>query len=471
VRPVLATAYGSGSPSRDDPESGTSLRLAHGPPAGASLCQDSAVPGRPNRYGWYALAVMTAIAFLNYLDRYILPAAAPLIQKEFTLSDGQLGALASAFLVFYALCALPFGFWADRGIRKNVIAAGVAIWSVATLLTGAAQGFLQLLGARALLGVGEAGYFPAGTSLLADYFPKEVRARASALWNAGTVVGIATGFIGGGIVAQALGWRWAFYGTAVPGLICAGLAATMREPRRGQAEPEGPALAPARHAQDATFATFVGLLRIRSYRAVVIAQIIVFAVLAALATWLPTYIHRRFGLGVAASATYGGGLLIGGGLIGTLVGGWVGDWRARKDPRAYLQIATLSFAVGAVLLYLAFQAATLTVFVPFALATATVLYLYTGPFTALQQNVVIPTLRASAVTLGLFAAHLLGDSWSSWFAGVLSDQLRDLRIALILFTPPLLLLAAIATATGIGSTRRDIENMENAWAERARAAA
>ncbi|HEX6547679.1 MAG TPA: MFS transporter [Candidatus Dormibacteraeota bacterium] len=422
----------------------------------------------PKRYAWYVLAVMTAIAFLNYLDRYILPAAAPLIQKEFTLSDAELGGLASAFLLFYAVCALPFGFWADRGTRKNVIATGVAIWSLATLFTGAARSFAQLLAARALLGVGEAGYFPAGTSLLADYFPKHVRSRASAIWNAGNVFGIATGFIGGGIVAQAFGWRWAFYGTAIPGILCAVLAATMKEPNRGAAEPEGPA---ARTAKDADLSTFLGLLRIPSYRAVVLSQVILFAVLAALATWLPTYIHRRFGLGVAASASFGGGLLIGGGLIGTLIGGWLGDWRAKRDPRAYLQLPTVSFAIGAVLLFAAFATGSLTLFIPLALLTAAALYIYNGPYTALQQNVAIPTLRASAVTLGLFAAHLLGDSWSSYAAGVLSDQLHDLRLALMFSTPPLLLIAAAVAATGIRHVPADIANMERAWAQRAQSGA
>lgn len=413
------------------------------------------------RYAWYVLAVMFAINFLNYLDRYVLPAAASSIQKEFHIDDSAMGAVLSAFLLFYSLTVLPFGYWADRGVRKTVIGTGVTIWSLATLLTGLTQNVVQLFAARAVLGIGEAGYFPAGTSLLGDYFVKHFRARAASIWNSGSVFGIAVGFIGGGIVAQQFGWRWAFYGTAVPGLICAVLAFRLREPLRGAAEAAGPIV---RRPHDVDFGAFLGLLRIPSYRSVVLAQILLYAVLAAIANWLPTYIQRRYGLSVSGAATLGGGVLIGGGLLGTLLGGWIGDWRGRRTARGYLEISAASFVAGAVALAAALQAPSLSLFVPLALLSAIVLYLYVAPFTALQQNVVVPTLRASAITLGLFFGHLLGDSWSPWAAGILSDTFGSLSLALTFMAPPLLILAAVAAATGLRHAARDVENMEKAWA-------
>lgn len=416
------------------------------------------------RYAWYVLAVMFVINFLNYLDRYILPAAASSIQAEFHLSDSQLGALASAFLLVYSLTVVPMGFWSDRGVRKNVIAACVAVWSLATLFTGFARSYVQLLLTRGVLGIGEAGYFPAGTALMADYFPKDRRSRVSALWSAGTVFGIAVGYIGGGIVAERWGWRYAYYGTAIPGLIFAALAFGLREPLRGEAEPTGPRL-DARHADDADLRSFFAMLHVRSYRAAVISQIILFAVLAVLATYLPIYMQRRYGLSVGRSATLGGGVIIAGGLVGTLAGGWLGDWRARRRASGYLEIPALSFILGAVLLFAALQAPTLTIFIPLALVTAAALYIYNGPFTALMQNVMIPTLRASAVTLSLFLAHLLGDSWSSFAVGVLSDSFgRNLGLAMSIFGPPLLLVAAAVALTGGHAAGRDIARMEEAWA-------
>lgn len=442
-------------------------------PNGTPNGTPTAPPLRPRpsrRYAYYVLAVMFAINFLNYLDRYILPAAASSIQDEFHINDAELGALASAFLFVYSLTVLPFGFWSDRGVRKNVIATCVAIWSVATLFTGLARSYVQLLITRGLLGVGEAGYFPAGTALMADYWEKDHRSRASALWNAGTVFGIAVGYIGGGIVAERYGWRWAFYGTAIPGLLAAFLAWRIREPLRGETEARGPKV-DAPHANDANLNAFLGLLRIRSFRAALISQAILFAVLAVLATYLPIYMHRRYDLSVARAATYGGGLIIAGGLLGTLAGGWLGDWRARTSPRAYLEISALSFIAGAVLLFAALQAPTLATFVPLALLTATALYIYNAPFTALMQNVVIPTLRASAITLSLFVAHLLGDSWSSFAVGVLSDALRNLGAAMSIFGPPLLVVAAVVALTGMAATARDIDAMEEAWAARGEEAA
>src|SRR5712664_3494246 len=129
---------------------------------------------------------MVAINFLNYLDRYVGAA----IETEFHLSDAQVGLLATAFLLVYAIAALPFGYWGDRGVRKTVIGVGVTIWSLATLFSGLAANYLLLFLGRAAVGVGEASYYPAGTSLVSDYFPREQRGRVMSIWGAGSVFGI-----------------------------------------------------------------------------------------------------------------------------------------------------------------------------------------------------------------------------------------------------------------------------------------
>src|ERR1700738_4689522 len=161
----------------------------------------------PPRYARHLLGVIVGINSLNYLDRYILPAVATRIQAEFHLTDSQVGLLGSAFLLVYAVATIPFGTGADRGVRKTVIGIGVTIWSLATLFTGLARSYSQLFAARAVMGIGEASYYPAGTALLGDYFKKEGRGRAMSIWASGTAVGIAVGFAGGGIVASTLGWR------------------------------------------------------------------------------------------------------------------------------------------------------------------------------------------------------------------------------------------------------------------------
>ena len=144
---------------------------------------------------------MVGINFLNYMDRWVASSAATPIEKEFHLNDAQFGLIGTAFLLVYAVAALPFGYWGDRGVRKTVIGVGVTIWSVATLFTGFARSYFHLFLSRAIVGVGEASYYPAGTSLLSDFFSKEQRARVMSIWNGGATIGIAVGFAGGAYIA------------------------------------------------------------------------------------------------------------------------------------------------------------------------------------------------------------------------------------------------------------------------------
>jgi MFS family permease len=411
---------------------------------------------------------MVGINFLNYMDRYVGAAASPLIQKEFHLSDSQVGLLGSAFLLVYAVAAVPFGFWADRGVRKTVVAAGVAIWSLATLFTGFARSFPQLFVSRAVLGIGEAGYYPAGTSLLSDYFPKEQRGRTMSIWGAGSTFGIAVGFAGGGYIAEKFGWRSAFFFAAVPGILFALLAFGLREPLRGNAEKIGRAV---ERIHDASLRNFIDLLRIRTLRATILSQTLLYFVLASNAFWLPILLTRRFNLSVGQAGLLAGVVLVAGGLIGTLAGGWIADRRAKSNPSAHLQVGIAGFLLGSIFITIALVAplnvGPVPVFVPAFVLAVVCLYLYSGPFTALAQDVVSPGLRASAVTMLLFISHVFGDSHSTFDVGWISDRIGSLQTALLITSPTLLVLAAIIAATGLSTVRRDVETMEHDWAARA----
>ena len=416
----------------------------------------------PRGYARYILAVMVGINFLNYLDRWVASAAAPLIQKEFSLTDFEVGLLGTAFLLVYAVAALPFGFWADRGVRTRIIGIGVTIWSLATVFSGFAGSYLQLFGSRAVLGIGEAGYYPAGTSLMSDYFPKESRGRAMSIWGAGTAFGIAVGFAGGGIVAEKFGWRYAFFFTALPGLLFAALAFTMREPLRGAAEKLGPKVEEAKHA---TVRAFFNLMRIPTLRWTILSQTVLFFVLGSNAFWLPTVLSRRFDMSVGKAGTLSGVIIVLGGLVGTLGGGWLGDRWAKRSPNGHVKVGMIGFLVASVTISVAILAP-YAIFLPFFFITVVAMYMYSGPFTAIGQNVVSPTLRASSVTLLLVVAHVFGDSYSTAAIGALSDALgRNLQMALLLTSTPLLLIAAAFAALALGSARRDVNAMEASWAE------
>lgn len=416
----------------------------------------------PRGYARYVLGVMVGINFLNYLDRYILPAVATRVQAEFHLSDSQIGLVGSAFVLVYAVATIPFGVWADRGVRKTVVGVGVTIWSLATLFSGLARSYAQLFIARAALGLGEASYYPAGTALLGDYFRKEGRGRAMSVWAAGTAVGIAVGFAGGGIIASRFGWRVAFYLTAIPGLIFALLAFGIREPLRGAAEERGSAI---QAKAPITLGTILELLRIPTLRATIAAETALFFVLGGAAFWLPTYLSRRFGLGTGAAGTLAGGVLVVGLLAGSLLGGLIADrLMQRRRVASNLPVGIAGFLAGAVLVALALVAPSLALFIPVFLLGAAALYLYNGPYTAVKQNVVVPTVRATAVTIALLIEHLLGDSYAPAAIGRLSDALHSLQLSLLILLPPLLLLAALFASLGLRHEERDGQAMEARWA-------
>jgi len=415
---------------------------------------------------------MFGINLFNYLDRYVAASVAPMVKRELNLTDSEIGLFGTAFLLVYAIAAVPFGYWGDRGVRKNVIAVGVAIWSVATLLTGFARNYFQLFLSRAVVGIGEASYYPAGTSLMSDYFPKEQRSRVMSIWGAGSTVGIALGFAGGGYLADKFGWRAVFFIAGGPGLLFALLAYRMREPLRGAVE-RGPSLA---KTADAGLKQFLELLRIPTLRATIIAQTLLFFVLASNAFWLPTVLQRRFELSATKAGLLAGVVIVVGGLIGTLAGGWLADKRALTTPRAHLEVGIAGFVAGAVLVTIAILSplniGPVPVFVPMFLLAVIALYLYAGPFTALSQNVVSPGLRASAVTLLLFIAHVFGDSHSPFDVGLLSDRLGgNLQLALLITSPTLLIFAAVAAAMGLKTVKQDTERMEQDWAARGAEAA
>ncbi|HEV1998380.1 MAG TPA: MFS transporter [Candidatus Dormibacteraeota bacterium] len=416
----------------------------------------------PRGYARYALAVMVGINFLNYLDRFVPAVTGPLIQQEFHLNDTQAGMLATSFLLVYAIGALPFGFWADRWVRKNIVAIGVTVWSVATVLTALSQSFLHLFIGRAVVGIGEASYYPAGTSLLSDYFPRDARPRALAIWNVGTALGIAVGFAGGGLVAAKFGWRAAFLMTAVPGLLFAILAYRLREPLRGAAETRGPRL---EVVADATMSNFLGLLRNRTLMITIASQVPLYFVLGANANWLSFFLNRTFHLSIVQAGLVVGGVLVGGGLIGPLAGGWLATrWQPRSEG-ANLQVGMVGSLLGAVFVGICLVAPTLAIFIPALFLGVVCLYLYAGPYTAITQNVVVPSLRASAVTLSLLLSHLLGDAGAPTIVGFLSDHIGGLRPALLVTSIPLLLLSAGIASRGLRTIGPDTRSAEATWAE------
>lgn len=461
------------------------------------------------RYASYVFWVMFAINFFNYFDRYILPAALTPISADVGLSFAGAGLLASAFLIVYAICALPLGYWADRGIRKNVIALGVGLWSLATFFTGLANSALTMFIARSAVGVGEAGYYPAGTSLLSDYFPSQKRAQILSRWTAGSLIGLALGFALGGVIAgiSTHSWRWAFFIAGVPGLIFTYLAYRLKEPRRGHAdgwvagEAETDAASTESSHKVPLGRAFKELLSNRTIVVTILVQILGFWVLGAAANWLPTYLTLRFGASAGQAGIISGGVLVFAGILGALLGGWLADIFVRRWVSGRVLVGSLGFFVGAPFMALTLLSADFTskpsllVFIPFFFITGMLLNIYNGPLSAISQDVVRPELRAMSVALTLLIGHLLGDATSPFQVGLLINsltghQLFDLfyqcpqsggglgcldpggvqtQTAMLITMPAILALAGLVGLVGSRFVRNDLKAIESKRQERVQA--
>src|SRR6266581_13973 len=395
-----------------------------------------------SRYANYVFIIMFAISFLNYLDRNVFSAAANVIGPELHLRIDQLGFIAFGFTIVYTLGTVPLGIWADRAKRKNVVAVCVSIWSLATAFTALANSFVALFVSRMVLGIGEAGYFPAGTALMSDYFSRTRRSRIMSWWSVGQLVGILVGFSIGGVVAGLYfgSWRLAFIFTGIPGLILAFLAWRLREPRRNQADEEAAELEPysfAREAQGATdldpnslaneperaetpdsshtvptnvLQQFGTLLRIKTLVVLIAMQVFAFFVLGANVVYLPIYLQQKntFGLTSGQAGTFSGAVIVLAGIIGIVIGGYMADRLNRRHPGARVLVCGIGFFLSAPSFVLAITLHNFIIFTMFFVLTVLLLSIYNGPSTAATQDVVPSALRASAVAISLLLAHLLG---------------------------------------------------------------
>jgi MFS family permease len=393
-----------------------------------------------------ALAALTAINLLNYLDRYVVSAVLPELKRApMGLSDLKLGTLMSGFLIVYLLAAPVFGRLGDRGSRTRPIALGVFLWSLATGLSGLARNYGELLGSRALVGIGEAAYGTIAPALLADYFPRATRGRALAVFNMAIPVGAALGYIVGGVVEHRFGWRAAFYVAGVPGLLLAAAMLRLRDPPRGALDPRPEPAARAAVSPGSpfaeSFAVYARLIRHGTYMLTVLGYAAYTFALGGLAFWMPTFLQRVRHVPAVASTAGFGEIVVVTGFIGTFAGGWLGDYWLRSSRQAYLWMSGWITLLAVPAAWLALCAAAPQVFYSALIVAELLLFMSTGPINTAIVNLVHPADRASAVALSVFVIHLLGDVISPSIIGGLSDEFN--LGAAVLVVPVAVALAAI----------------------------
>lgn len=377
----------------------------------AAATTDAPVP----RYSWYALAVLTTVYALNFLDRTLIYILFTPIKKEMHFSDLQLALLGTtSFVIFYTLLGIPFGRLADRKSRKNIIASGLAIWSLFSGLTGFCDSFWTLFFCRVMVGVGEATLGPAALSLLSDYFPVRVRATVQSVYSSGIAVGGGLAFFLGGWIGQAFGWRWAFYLLGFPGLILAVLVFLLREQPRGGME----GAAAAQSSGDWKL-----LLRSKPLRYLLIGYALLGLASNNLGIWVPTFFVRVHELSILTIGAAAGVISVIVGIPAMVYGGYLSD-RLRRAFRGGRMALTASAALVSVPLWIGLLFVdNLALLVTLNIVLYGVSILWVGPATADVHEISGPHLRGLAIGIFFSAVNIVAYGIGSPLIGKLSDVL------------------------------------------------
>ncbi len=381
------------------------------------------------------LVILTGLNFLCYLGR-ILPAPLQLpLQQELLLSNFASGALQTAFLVGYVLASPMFGARAHGGGRKGMLALGVVVWSVATIVCGFATGLTAMLLARLLVGVGQAAYAVTAPTLVDDLSPPERKARNLAVFYLAVPVGSACGYLLGGFVEVRWGWRTAFLAGGVPGLALALLCLLIVDPSR-RTSAEGAAV-PAARPLGAVAATRA-LWSIPLYRRCIIGYCAHTAAIGAFGYWAPKFLVNRYALPLETANFWFGLITVVAGFIAILLGGRMGDRVVARLPpvpdgapvdcpenraaiEALLRICGIGMWISTPLVVATFLVPTAELFFLLEFAAQLCLFIAISPVSSALLRAAPPHLRASAMAIAIFSIHGFGDLWSPPAVGALAD--------------------------------------------------
>ena len=363
--------------------------------------------------------VLLLLAYIfNFLDRNVAGILAVPIRTEFHLSDTALSELGIAFGLFYAIIAVPIAWLADRRSRVNIVAISVAVWSLFSAGCGMVGSYTQLIVARMGVAVGEAGAIAPSYSLITDYYPRERRARALALYSFGIPIGSALGLFFGGWLAGHFSWRVAFVVVGLPGLLVALLIKLLiPEPERGRFDTPS-AAKPSLGALAATLtrSSSFWLLSLGAASGSITGYGMLF--------WLPSFFNRTFGLSVSQAGAFYGSIFLVGGIAGIWLGGWLGDRLGSARPGAYALIPAACFA-GAIPIYAIglFAPGLALAWVLFALGQVLALA-WLGPVVAALQLIAVPNTRSTASAIFLFVTNVIGIAFGTFFFGWFSDAMK-----------------------------------------------
>ncbi len=360
-----------------------------------------------------ALVLLTALNFVNYIDRYILPGVQEQVKGEFHISDQQIGSLTFWFMVAYMATSPITGWLGDRFPRKPMIVIAALFWSGINFLTATVHSYDSLNIRHAALGVGEASFGIFAPALLSDFYPEDQRNRVLTIFNVAIPVGAALGYLVGGTVGEHFGWRMSFIVSAVPGVIIALLIVfLMKEPARGASQHEKAKLEKG---------TVLSLLKNKAYLGSILGYAAVTFSLGGISWWMPSFLQRVDGRSQSSAAFLMGAITVVTGLGGTITGGVIAQKWSRTNSKALYLVPAISAALAvppALLCFFGPKSLTL----PGLAVAIFLIFLGTGPVNAATVNAVRPEIRATAMAGQLLIIHALGDAISPRIIGAVSDR-------------------------------------------------
>jgi len=430
------------------------------------------------RYAWYVVLLLTATQIVSYIDRFLPSLLLKPIKEDLALTDFQIGLLMGpAFGLFYVLVTVPIGWLADRWNRRAILAGGITLWCAMTCGGAFVRSFMPLFGMRLGVGLGEAAVGPCAVSLISDYFPRERRARAMSVFMAGTFLGAGAAFLFGGplvaliaslppLVVPGFGplrpWQMAFLVVGLPGFLLAGLMFTVREPIR--TERVRNALR-TDAAGNASLGAAFGFIRDRwrSFGALMLGSSSM-VIIGSLTYWNVALFERTWGWGVRDVGLATGVLLLGGGTIGTLLSirltnRWIAQGRKDATFRALwtgLAISAPGFAL--------FPVMPTPQLAMFALLFAFIGQAMVTPAGPASLSLIAPgQTKSQSAAIYFLVVGACGQILGPPPVGLITDLLGDpsmLRYAMTLQASVVGVFALTIVALGMGSFRRNVEELE-----------
>lgn len=370
---------------------------------------------------YYVLGMLTAVYAVNIIDRNILIILLEPIKSEMGLSDTQLGFLTGiSFAIFYSIVGVPLAILADRGNRRNIIAATLALFSGMTFLCGLAVNYVQLLLSRIFVAIGEAGTTPSAHSIISDLFPAHKRGSAIGIYSLGTNFGAIIGFLVGGWISQLYGWRMAFIVVGLPGLFLALLVYfTLSEPQRGQSEKMAAA---ADAEKPPRFKSVLKLMWSQRSLRHILAGVSVSAIGSyALIIWFPSFLLRSFDMNPGQVGTAMALIMGTVGAIGTYFSGHFGDRLGKRDIRWYVWIVAIFCGLNFPFLIAMYLSDVKWLVLCLFIYPSIAFNAYLAPSISIMHSLVGVRMRAQSSAIYFLIVTLVGQSIGPQLTGFLSD--------------------------------------------------